>query len=568
VYDDLNTVEVAYQVRDSVGRAQVSTSSLMIQLHLYLVGLGSSITFSCGLPDGTGTSSCAATVPATWFSTLSDETMLVNVIAYSGVEAVAKSPVTDCTLKASPSYPSPSGVGMTLSLPHHPLFQGDTFTVNVAASTNGNVLTTWVASLTFSNSLFAFKSLTTSSLYVDAVYSASSNVLSFSTSGVNDGVTNSEVTGSSVPIVSVTFVVLTSAAVGIDINAMSLFVDTMVNIYSLSFGERLVGTVLDGRGGAYANGQVTVVSLKVVGILSYSNQNELVNTAFLDSVSISSPINVLGVYNKAGSTLVSVTDSSNCVGSDQTVLSVVGCVAEVGVGNSRGSASVPIWISYKGLNTSVSFRVWIPTSVRVLVKDPYLDRIQFGTSPVLRSGSLYQRSQIFSEAVFSCPGLSPHVAYVESQSTFSTTNTTIAKISGNYVVGKFPGSASVLMVSHSAFVIPVSGQVYVGASASAVLSLEVVVVTSLTSTSILSGIGPYGTVTPVYTAQQTFTSEGAVGFVVAYALFDDGHYMDVTSNVSVSSLSTSVGITYDASGALLTVRPGAVSLCGEVIEAT
>jgi len=93
-------------------------------------------------------------------------------------------------------------------------------------------------------------------------------------------------------------------------------------------------------------------------------------------------------------------------------------------------------------------------------------------------------------------------------------------------------------------------------------------VTSLTSTSILSGIGPYGTVTPVYTAQQTFTSEGAVGFVVAYALFDDGHYMDVTSNVSVSSLSTSVGITYDASGALLTVRPGAVSLCGEVVEAT
>ena len=89
--------------------------------------------------------------------------------------------------------------------------------------------------------------------------------------------------------------------------------------------------VNDERGGAHTSAQLTVESLNLVGLFAFALQNELVNTAALTGVSVTSTITTYGVYNNAAYSDAVVTASCSLADSSAvSILSVTSsCVASV-----------------------------------------------------------------------------------------------------------------------------------------------------------------------------------------------------------------------------------------------
>eukprot|EP01042_Synura_sphagnicola_P002751 gene2751-3355_t len=146
VYVDRSDVEMVYQVRDAVGRSQVSAVDLQVKLSVLIYNSSSSYTSLCTLPSSTtGIGSCSVSLPTSIFSASSvvEGMCWVTALTISSSQVLAVSDRSELVLNRVPTYPAPTSLGatITLSVPLHSLWSSETFSVTVTASTAGNELT-------------------------------------------------------------------------------------------------------------------------------------------------------------------------------------------------------------------------------------------------------------------------------------------------------------------------------------------------------------------------------------------------------------------------------------------
>ena len=221
----------------------------------------------------------------------------------------------------------------------------------------------------------------TSSLFRTAVLNndLKTSTLTMTTSGVDSGVAYLEVTGSSVPVVSITFTVKEDAAIGLHSNVVSLHVNDMVNSNTIKFPSYVTGQINDERGGVRNEGQVTIEAVAIAGIFAYAAKSELVNTAVLSGEVVSSALTTEAVFDQAGVSNTVVTGGSTCSlksSSDEAAISVESnCTCVLNGEHASGSSRLPVVATYSSFTKTVYMVVWFPTSVWLNSSDTLLNRV-------------------------------------------------------------------------------------------------------------------------------------------------------------------------------------------------
>ena len=560
------TAQVSYQVRDAVGRAQVSTNALSITLSATNTISKAAHLSACGLPVvSSGLGLCDISIPTSWFSTANDVSVNLVVSVTSGSIVLAQSDVMLLTLHRVAAFSALTSAGMVAVLPQKTYFPGGSFDVVVTANTLEQALSTWQITVSFDSQLVSLTATATASNYVDVVLAESLGQIKMSTSGLAPGVSYASVTGPNVATVSLTFKVNDNANAGLHSSSLSLFVDQMVNAYSIAFATAVVGQV-NSIAGSLSTGSLMVSALEAVGILAYSSQNELINTAPLTGSLVSSAIKVVIVYNRAGQSLLDVSSTSVCVSSNTSILDVGNCTVSVSRYHTLGSSSVSVEVKHLTFTVSLPFRVWFPTSVTVTAVDSNLGEILTGSE--VRDGCRsYQTTKLLAYGTFGGAGLRTESAYISSLVMFTSSDVSVASVAGVLLRGLSVGHTTV-SISAAATVHIIPSVVSVTNAVVHVERLSVIVLSS-TSAQAIAAAGIYDSITVIFSAQLHLSAEGNTADVVVYANFDDGTYLDVSDHAAVSSSNRFIGVSRDAQNLpRITVLPGATSLCDRVIVAS
>jgi hypothetical protein len=350
VYLDETSVAVAYQLFDAAERTAVLATNLTVTMRLQHdtnTSLSSSVV--CGDPDAiSGVGLCALEVVADWFSTASAQTATVYLaLAYGGGDDVATSDYMILVLSKAPVHTALATANMYATLLYHPKLAGDFFTVPIYAYTNGQALSVWVLKCTYDTSVLTYTSTATSSFYTAAVVTAGSGTVSLSTSGLQSSVATSSVTGDAVLVATLTFQVNSDATVASHAGAFSFKVTSMVNPYSIAFASGKTGQVNDARGGARSSCTLTVSALAYLKLFAYAAQSELVNTAPLNGMDVTTSVSAVAVRNWDGYANVVVTASATCSlddeAADASVLAVSSsCNVTLSDYHSAGSTGVKV----------------------------------------------------------------------------------------------------------------------------------------------------------------------------------------------------------------------------------
>jgi hypothetical protein len=217
---------------------------------------------------------------------------------------------------------------MVLSIPQHPFFSEEIFTASISANTNGQPLSVWILSISYDPQVVSYVKTSTSSLFRTAIVNnnIATGTLKMTTSGLNSGITSADVTGVSVPVVSISFKVSSSATYGIHSNVLSLIVIDMVNEYTLKFASSVTGNVIDERDGTHTKAQLTISPVSIIGLLAFMPRNEIVNSAPLTGIDVSSPIVTFAIYNRVGAANTVLTSGVTCSRlSSVNAFSLFGC---------------------------------------------------------------------------------------------------------------------------------------------------------------------------------------------------------------------------------------------------
>jgi hypothetical protein len=310
----------------------------------------------------------------------------MTVVVYTSTGVNSETDVV--ALRRPPAYQTTT-TGVVATLPTVPQFQGDTFSVALDANTGAtNALTSWTVTLKYDPTLVQFVGASTGSLYVDAVVVHSSGSLVMSSSSPKSGVSEQQVTGNSIALADISFVVLGSAPVAVHDSCFRLTVNDMINVYSLAFLQSTPGLFRDARdSGNYDRGQLVVKARAIAGILPYTALNELVDTGAITGVDVMSSIVVIGVTNDVDSlTNVDLSTQSDCGGDELTHLSgsqslhIHNCVVSLASGCHSGSNLTWVPVSYFGgnltLTSAVPYRLWCASSLLVRVQDRILNQIE------------------------------------------------------------------------------------------------------------------------------------------------------------------------------------------------
>ena len=484
---------------------------------------------------------------------------------------ILSSPAT-LLLQQTPTHGTLDATGMVMKLPGYPVMAGDEVTIEITANTGGEGLFVCGMEVTYDSDILDYESIETSSLFTSAVeYEVQTGILSLSTSGLSSGVDSSLVTGPSVEIMTLTFSVLTNTEVGVHSNVLSLYVSGMVNEYTIKFAEGLIGQVNDERGGAQNEGQLTVEALEYVGVFAYASNSEIVNTAPLDGNEISQPIEAEGVYNLAGRVNGAVTGDADCNLLDLTennVMSVSSCTVKLASTHERGAKNATVVVGFGSLKTTVAFRVWFPSDLRVDISDADLGLV-FNASALSSSCTTrYQHAKVSAYGWFVCGSDDEDVVVADETElvSFVSGDEAVVSVDGNIVRGARPGSSTVSVALTSSIIGLEAAYVTVSDNhITEVLGLDVVIVSGAEFRQEIGSVDMMATVEPEVTLLHTLSTEVDEAYVVVYAIFDDGTYDDITGNATLYSTSTSIAVVEPSS---LIIAVGAVSVCGPVIEAS
>ncbi|KAK3276679.1 hypothetical protein CYMTET_15264, partial [Cymbomonas tetramitiformis] len=583
LYTDATDISVHYDLRDEDGRPQVDVASgLAVRMLLQLVDAEDELTVTCAVPSAaTGAGDCADSGSGlgAWFS--EDDSVDVEVhlsVLYSDT-VVATSEVMDVVLHRKVAHTAVTSAGMLATFPVSPRFTGQTVTSDLTAHTGGYALVSWQVEVTYSTALFgASLAFTASSYYNTPEYNdATAGQITIGATGTSSGTADSDVTGTAVPILSLTMTVqsVTMSASQSSLtyaDAFAVLVQDMINTGKNRFVGNVAAQVNDARGGAQTSGQFTVKRDTVVGMYAYPAVAELFNTAALSGTDVTSVITPTAVYNRYDKADAGL-DSANCSLSTMqlTVATLNGCSFTVTSAHTEGSRGVDVAVQYDTLGVSVPMRVWFPQSTYISSEDSVLSQVSGLNSPTNCSLGEYQRTQLTATAAFGGTHLNDTEPLdVTCLVTFSSSEAGVVEIDGSAAQGQGAGTATISISSGGATLAPKNTSIEVLDSYVGVSKLDAVLLTGATwsgvaDTSLSAGANMSVSVLLLHELR----SEGAEGYITVYATFSDGTYREVKSTDGVQltvadAYASSFAIATDSQGRFV----GSVPVQAESLAAT
>lgn len=198
---------------------------------------------------------------------------------------------------------------------------------------------------------------------------------------------------------------------------------------------------LDRNGQGTATGTVHIVPDSIVAIYPYTPQSELLNTAVLNGVSLSFPVQIF--VGRASGRVLLYTESGGditCTSSESSVVSVSSsCASLVFTGReSSGADNVSITFTIGEVSGRLPLRVYHPNSLQLVSTDPVLNQIRYSDSC-----RTYQKATLSAFADFMASpqhvitGVS--VTDVISSSLFPANESVVTLEGSTRVLGRNPG---------------------------------------------------------------------------------------------------------------------------------
>ena len=543
-----SSITLLYQSLDASGLSR-SRAPLAV---FAIMTLGSNYkTFSCGSPnmDNGGVGSCSADFPTSWFDGLSEDALVSTVVEMT-LDDVHRTVVVSNTLSTYLRRPADhsssvvSGANMVLTVPQRVYYGGDSFQVPVVGFTGDQALTSWVLTLSYDPQLVQFFSLDTSSLYIDAVVSASEGKVSMSTSGTGTGVTEEQVTGSDIPVITLKLKMrhfwVPDAGQELD-DVFSLMVNDMVNTFSIKFASDVPAIVRDSRDGSQIAAKLFVASNSVAGMFAYPSQAAIVNTfPFSDGNSFSPVITILAFSRKNGNLQVKTPSKSpiSCRAADNTS-SILEVTSECGVtasGAHSAGGTVNIVVSYDDIYfAEVSFVVWYPSVVAVEMAVDELKEMYVGSEQDLNNNcTMYQTGRVVASATFTSGGISKTV-YITPFVSILADNSSVVDVrrdpSTGFITaqGLAAGSSalSVQVFSVNSSIVSTPVVITVSDSGSRVYDLTLIAYSGVVG-NVAHSVSGNDVISPRFEFTDTLSTEGAEAYITALASMVDGTVLDVT----------------------------------------
>ena len=257
-------------------------------------------------------------------------------------------------------------------------------------------------------------------------------------------------------------------------------------------------------------------------------------------------------------------------------------------------------MEYEDLSTTSTFRVWFPTTVTLNATDLQLGLVvpahsagdpdlgrgadlqavydAYANSNCASFGGRYQQAELSAYATFSCGDAADMAAAKLNATTgdvtalvsFESSAPSVASVDGYTVQGLSDGTTEV------GFALPAAGSsgitiqnaltlIVSSTNVAEVSKLTVVVFSGGEWVEDIGSVGLRATPTPQLQLQHVLEHEGESATVLAYALFTDGTYEDVSNELRLTSNHEYVGV---ASGnTSIYVAVGALPLCFPAVTA-
>ena len=423
LYADRSELHASFLLRDAHGRSLVSSDGLTVRM----VATGPSGTLLTSLPCAhgsvaSGVGDCSTTVPSDWFSSAVSSQVSVAVRVYYSSVPVASADAGNATLAASPVHTALTAAGLLAVMPCSPRFRDDEFEVPITAHTNpgaGFALNAWSLELAWGSATLALVSFSSSDLFSTPTTNRddAAGTLRVAVVGTQASTSLSDVTGTTVPLLTVRFRVRSGAADNsTHSGVLGLTALELLNQGSYRFVDNATAQIHDARGGSQTAGQLTVERVVSAGHLAHTALADIVNTAVLSVHAVISgsvlntgsavlsgsaverSVGVVEVFSRAATGAADASSAFSCNSTNTAVLGThvsgsgtpAGCTLVLN-GSEVGGGSVSVLLP--ALSLTLPMRVWYPISATVSIADGLLNRIS-GADGL---SSIYQVSKVVSE---------------------------------------------------------------------------------------------------------------------------------------------------------------------------
>lgn len=169
------------------------------------------------------------------------------------------------------------------------------------------------------------------------------------------------------------------ATVALKVRELSDINSKVFSISSVQHGNRF--------GWSSSEGKVTIVTDRVAGVLSYSQQAELVNYARLTEAPVVSKLTILEVL-RSGKLNVARTGYS-CSSSDSSIATVTGQCDQIVLGGTESKGGqVSVTATGNGITATINIIVWFPEDIVIEMDLKRLRRVPLSCPTVYQQGTL------------------------------------------------------------------------------------------------------------------------------------------------------------------------------------
>lgn len=558
IWHDEPMVRLVVQVRDQTHNVHV-TAPITAQVTHITEG---SVQGSCTTRTSDGTCTIVIALPSVWFESEGSVT-----IEY-GLSLASLQSLGTAQVQKRPLFTADTDVYTYVEMPLRTLFVGSTLAIPVYGRTGSKGVGSFTLTVQGSSAVDVH------SLTVDAsMWSAQVQT------GADDGITITAVRSDQTTVPPAEEVLLftiqaqVSGSSSLDgltspaVTALVVELSDFDRFRLLPLPEMTPDqSFFLSRNGIMRSGAVYVASDRVVGVLPYTANAELVNTALLDGDPVSEAIQIANIHISGRVVGDSGSLVSGCSSSDPAVVAVAVDCSSIVLTSSQTTASLStaIDITLGDLLVSFPVLVWVPQMPLSLTStDQSLETLADVPDPLSNCTALRQSGRVSAFAHFTNTRDVVERVDITDQVTMmlSSSDEDTAMVNGAVIQGKQAGMATIQASSLVPGATFAGIDVFVSDSPVQVLGLDVRVFTKMEAT------GPRVVARTdvnrlLITTSQTFDFEGTEGTAIATAVFSDGARVLLDeSQVSFTSLDTNV---VQVSGSLVTAI---ASGTGPLVEA-
>ncbi len=466
VWYDKRKVTVTMQKRDADFNTNTQSAPLKVKMvpsSTLASKYASPVERTCTPGSISGICTVTATLPSQWFSSDLPKTNTVTVMYGFADERIPLKNLEVLTTHSSPSVTVATDVVMTL--PAYVLHPGNTFSAPVRAHAGFKINAGYAIS-TFTVKVECGPELRITSLSFDKT-KWSGEVVSKSdrdyviTAVLSDSVGAPKGIVAAEDIFTANFQIRSSSTLSVkpQITTTILFLSNVLEGKvpirgSIIPTEGVPGTFVDHTGVGQQKGLVQIEPDSHQATFAYTAQPELVNTAVLTGVKVSSAITVKDM-SRTGRTTTSV--SPSCQSENPSAISVkTDCLEVYLLGNERkASNKVAITVSSALQKAVFNVKVWLPnTPVTLFTESTDYELNKVGNWPRNESGSCttrYQESILRATTTFSdgdkTTALLDVTDILAKNKRIVSDNNVRATVNGFRVVAKSPGTFNAVVLS-------------------------------------------------------------------------------------------------------------------------